>query len=120
MKKRIKYFLLSLLSIVGLLELGILLSVTVFKGQLVEYIIEQDNENRKLIQSYFVSELPVEPENFAEDFQSIHDIVSKHCPLCSYKDYDIDSLYRSFANRIEAEVTTRTIMDYCFVNILRH
>ncbi len=108
MKKSIKYFLLSLLSIVGLLGLGILLSVTVFKDQLVEYIIEQDNENRKLIQSYFVSELPVEPENFSEDFQSIHDIVSKHCPLCSYKDYDIDSLYRSFANRIEAEVTTRT------------
>ena len=76
MKKSIKYFLLSLLSIVGLLGLGILLSVTVFKDQLVEYIIEQDNENRKLIQSYFVSELPVEPEYFAEDFKSIHDIVS--------------------------------------------
>ena len=68
MKKSIKYFLLSLLSIVGLLGLGILLSVTVFRYQLVEYIIEQDNENRKLIQSYFVSKLPVEPENFAEDF----------------------------------------------------
>ena len=108
MKKSVRYFLLSLLSIVGLLGLGILLSVTVFKDQLVEYIIEQDNENRKLIQSYFVSELPVEPETFAEDFQSIHDIVSKHCPLCSYKDYDIDSLSRSFASRIEADVMTKT------------
>ena len=86
----------------------VVLALTVFKQDLIGYIIEQDNENRKQIQYYSVSELPVEPESFEEDFKSIHDIVSKHCPLCSYKDYDIDSLYRSFASRIEADVMTKT------------
>lgn len=108
MKKIVKYSIITVLSIIGLVGVTIIVLVTTFKANLVEYIIEQDNENRKLIQSYFVSELPVESENFAEDFQSIHDIVSKHCSLCSYKDYNIDSLYRSFASRIEADVMTKT------------
>ena len=103
-----KYSIITVLSIIGLVGVTIIVLVTTFKANLVEYIIEQDNENRKLIQSYFVSELPVESENFAEDFQSIHDIVSKHCSLCSYKDYNIDSLYRSFASRIEADMMTKT------------
>ena len=108
MNKFCKSSLISVLSIIALVIIVVVLALTVFKQDLIGYIIEQDNENRKQIQYYSVSELPVEPESFEEDFKSIHDIVSKHCSLCSYKDYNIDSLYRSFASRIEADVMTKT------------
>ena len=70
---------------------------------MIEYVIKLKQEKQKQIQSYYISEIPVEPEYFAEDFKSIHDIVSEKCSLSKQKGYDMDSIYNSFANRIVNE-----------------
>ena len=100
MMKGVKYFLIFVLSILSLLCLTVVLSRTIFKDKLIEYAIKLDQEEQQLIQSYYASEIPVNPENFAEDFKSIHDIVSENSQLCERKGYDLESLYTSFANRI--------------------
>ena len=107
MKKGIKYFLFFVFSILCLLGLTVLFSRTIFKDKLIEYAIKLNQSEQKQIKSYFVSEIPVEPEYFAEDFKSIHDIVSGKCLLCEHKGYDMDSLYYSFANRIANESMTK-------------
>ena len=107
MKKVIKYIFIIVLSILILLGLTILLCRTIFKDELIEYVIKLEQEGQKQIQSYYVSEIPVEPKYFAEDFKSIHDIVSENCSLSEHKGYDMDSLYNLFANRIENESMTK-------------
>ncbi|MBR3757116.1 MAG: peptidase S41 [Bacteroidaceae bacterium] len=107
MKKSFKYILFSVLGIVVFLGLTVLLSRTIFKDKLIEYAIKLNQSEQKMIQSYYVSEIPVEAEYFAEDFKSIHDIVSGKCQLCGHKGYDMDSLYYSFANRIANESMTK-------------
>lgn len=104
MKKLFKYLIVSLLSIVGLLGIAIMLSVTVFKDELIEFVTKSQQEEMK---SYYISELPVEPEQFAEDFKSIHDQVVEKCPLCKQKGYDMDSLYSTFSICIGSEVRTK-------------
>ena len=104
MKKFLKYLVVSILSIVGLLGIAIVLSVTVFKDTLIEFITKSQQEEMK---SYYISELPVEPELFAEDFKSIHDQVVEECSLCKQKGYDMDSLYTTFSSRIGSEVQTK-------------
>lgn len=107
MKKCIKHFLIFALSIFSLFGIIVLLSRTIFKDELIEYAIMLNQEKQKLIKSYYVTEIPVEPENFAEDFKSIHKIVSDNCPLCEQKGYDMDSIFNSFANRIANESMTK-------------
>ena len=107
MKKNIKYLLIFVISILSLIGLTVLLSRTIFKDKLIEYAIKLNQSEQKQIKSYYVSEIPVEPEYFAEDFKSIHDIVSGKCLLCEHKGYDMDSLYYSFANRIANESMTK-------------
>ena len=107
MKKNIKYLLIFVISILSLIGLTVLFSRTIFKDKLIEYAIKLNQDEQKLIQSYYVSEIPVEPENFAEDFKSIHDIVSENCPLSKHKGYDLDSIYNSLANRIANESMTK-------------
>lgn len=103
--KLFKYFAITLLSIVGLLCLAVLIAITVFKDELVEYISHSQQEQ---IKAYYISDIPVEAENFAEDFESIHQQVVESCSLCEQKGYDIDSLYHSFARRIEDQVRTKS------------
>ncbi len=105
--KTLKFIAIAILSIVGLFGLTILLSATVFKDELIECLIEQEKQEQSNIKAYFVSELPVEPENFAEDFKSIHEQVVKNCSLYKQKEYNINSLYKSFANRIGKDVRTK-------------
>ena len=107
MKKCIKYFLFFVFSILCLLGLTVLLSRTIFKDKLIEYAIKLNQSEQKQIKSYYVSEIPVEPEYFAEDFKSIYDIVSENCPLSKHKGYDLDSIYNSLANRIANESMTK-------------
>ena len=107
MKKGIKYFLFFVFSILFLLGLTVLLSRSIFKDKLIEYAIKLNQSEQKQIKSYYVSEIPVEPKYFAEDFKSIHHIVSGKCLLCEHKGYDMDSLYYSFANRIVNESMTK-------------
>ena len=107
MKKGIKYFLFFVFSILCLLGLTVLLSRTILKDKLIEYAIKLNQSEQKQIKSYYVSEIPIEQEYFAEDFKSIHDIVSGKCLLCEHKGYDMDSLNYSFANRIANESMTK-------------
>lgn len=102
--KIFKHFAITLLAIVGLLVLTILLSVTFFKKELVSYL---SKSNQEQIQTYYVADIPVEPENFAEDFKSIHSQVVEKCSLYKQKGYDIDSIYTTFANRIGRNVQTK-------------
>ena len=105
--KTLKFIAITILSIVGLFVLTIVLSATVFKDELIEHLTEQEQKEQGEIKAYFVSELPVEPENFAEDFKSIHEQVVENCSLYKQKDYNIDSIYESFANRIGKDVRTK-------------
>ena len=102
--KIIKRLAITLLAIIGLLVLTILISVTVFKDKLVNYL---SKSNQEQIQTYYVTNIPVEPENFAEDFKSIHSQVVEKCTLYKQKGYDINSIYTSFANRIGNSVHTK-------------
>ena len=102
--KIFKHFAIMLLAIVGLLVLTILLSVTVFKKKLVSYLSQSNQEQ---IQTYYVADIPVEPENFAIDFKSIHSQVVEKCSLYKQKGFDIDSIYTTFAKRIGSNVQTK-------------
>ena len=102
--KIFKHFAIMLLAIIGLLVLTILLSVTVFKKELVSYL---SKSNQEQIQTYYVADIPVEPENFAIDFKSIHSQVVEKCSLYKQKGYDIDSIYTTFANQIGNSVQTK-------------
>ncbi len=104
MRKVIKYFLITLIAIVGLLATTVILCRTIFKDELIKYLTKLQTEE---MTHYFVADIPVEPENFAEDFESIHKQVVENCSLYKQKGYDIDSLYTTFASRIGDDVQTK-------------
>ncbi len=102
--KILKFAAITLLAIVGLLGLTVLLSVTVFRDELINYL---SKSNQEQIQTFYVAHIPVKPENFAEDFKSIHSQVVGECSLYKQKGYDIDSIYTTYANRIGNSVLTK-------------
>lgn len=102
-----KRFLIALFSIVCLLGLVAILSATVFKEELTEWAIKQKMKKYEQLKMYYVAEIPVEPENFAEDFKSIHQQVIKECSLYEQKGINMDSLYATFSKRIGNEVKTK-------------
>lgn len=110
MKKFIKYFFITILTTICLLATVVTLSVTVFKEELVDFLSKAEQQEQP---KHFVSEIPVEPAQFAEDFESIHQQVVEHCSLYKQKGYDIDSLYTVFADRIGRDVQTKT--DYALM-----
>lgn len=110
MRKAIKYLFITLIAIVCLLTTAIVLCRTIFKDELINYLTKLQSEE---MTTYFVADIPVEPENFAEDFESIHKQVVEHCSLYKQKNYDIDSLYITFANRIGHDVQTKS--DYALL-----
>ena len=103
--KALKYFAITLLAAIGLLVLAILLSVTIFRDELANYL---SRSNQTQIQTYYIADIPVEPENFAEDFESIHHQVVENCSLYKQKGYDIDSIYTTYANRIGSSARSKT------------
>lgn len=105
--KRLKYILIGLLCLVGLVGLTIALSVTIFKDELIEFVVNQKQKKYKNFKAYYVAEIPVEPASFAEDFRSIHSLILENCSLYKHKNYDIDSLYTAFASRIGTDVKTK-------------
>ncbi len=52
------------------------------------------------IESHYMSELPLSPEQFTEDFEEISEIVKENYSLYEYKHIDIDALSASYAERI--------------------
>ncbi len=110
MKKILKYVAIALLYLIGLLAVAIVLARTVFRDELIDLLSKLQSEQQI---NYFVADIPVEPDNFADDFESIHQIVIENCSLYPQKDYDIDSLYTAFAERIERDVQTKT--DYALL-----
>ena len=110
MKKFIKYLLITLLATIGILATVVVLVTTVFREELVEMLSKVGQQEQP---KHFVSEIPVESAQFAEDFESIHQQVVEHCSLYKQKGYDIDSLYTAFANRIGRDVQTKT--DYALL-----
>ena len=110
MKKFIKYLLITLLATIGILATVVVLVTTVFREELVEMLAKVGQQEQP---KHFVSEIPVESAQFAEDFESIHQQVVEHCSLYKQKGYDIDSLYTAFADRIGRDVQTKT--DYALM-----
>lgn len=105
MKKVLKYFLIILIAKIAILAITVVLCRTIFKDELIKYLTKLQTEK---MTPCFVANIPVEPENFAEDFESIHKLVVEHCSLYKQKSYDIDSLYTTFASRIGGDVQTKT------------
>lgn len=102
-----KRFLIALFSVVCLLGLVAILSATVFKEELTGWAIKQKMKKYEQLKMYYVAEIPVEPENFAEDFKSIHEQVLEECSLYEQKGINMDSLYSTLAKRIGNEVKTK-------------
>ena len=100
--KILKYFAIILLAVVGLLGLTVLLSATIFRDELRNYL---SKSNQQQIQTYHIVNIPVEPENFAEDFKSIHEQVVEECSLYKQKGYDINSIYATFANIASSDIS---------------
>lgn len=105
MRKVLKYFLIILIAKIAILAITVVLCRTIFKDELITYLTKLQTEE---MTPCFVADIPVEPENFAEDFESIHKLVVEHCSLYKQKSYDIDSLYTTFASRIGGDVQTKT------------
>ena len=105
MRKVLKYFLIILIAKIAILAITVVLCRTIFKDELITYLTKLQTEE---MTPCFVANIPVEPENFAEDFESIHKLVVEHCSLYKQKSYDIDSLYTTFASRIGGDVQTKT------------
>lgn len=105
MRKVLKYFLIILIAKIAILAITVVLCRTIFKDELIKYLTKLQTEK---MTPCFVANIPVEPENFAEDFESIHKLVVEHCSLYKQKSYDIDSLYTTFASRIGGDVQTKT------------
>ena len=104
MKRAFKYFFITLLSVISILCITIILSVTVFRDELINLASKMATEE---VQTYYISDIPVGVEQFAEDFDSIHKQVVEECSLYQQKDYDIDSLYTLFADRIVQNIRTK-------------
>ena len=66
-------------------------------GLIILKIYEKKQDD---IQSYYANEIPVEPEEFINDFESIHNIVKKNYSLYESKHIDMDSLGTIFGQRI--------------------
>ncbi|MBE6309999.1 MAG: peptidase S41 [Bacteroidales bacterium] len=107
-RMRKKHFVIIALSIVLVLVLTAVLSVTVFKEELIEWVVQQKMKEYEKYKSYYVAEIPVESENFAEDFEDIHKQVVKECSLWEHKGINMDSLYNVFAKRIVTDVKSKT------------
>lgn len=69
---------------------------------LISYVLFLKYFAEKEIQvtSYYAEELPLEPAQFPEDFEEIHQIVLTNYSLYSAKQLNMDSLYRTFSARI--------------------
>ena len=60
-----------------------------------------------MAKSYYLSELPLTKEEFAGDFEEIHQTVAENYSLYRQKGIDMDSLHRVYAGRVaQAETTT--------------
>ncbi len=56
---------------------------------------------------FYISELPLQPSEFAADFEEVHQIVMENYSLYKNKKLDMDSLYRVYSTRAsEAKTTT--------------
>ena len=69
-----------------------------------------------MARSYYLSELPLTREQFADDFEEIHRTVAEHYSLYRQKGIDMDSLHRVYAGRVaQAQTTTdygKLVMEY--------
>lgn len=59
-----------------------------------------------MTESYYLSELPLTKEAFAEDFEEIHRTVVENYSLYPQKGIDMDSLHRVYAERVAQAKTT--------------
>ena len=69
-----------------------------------------------MAKSYYMSELPLTREQFADDFEEMHRTVVENYSLYRQKGIDMDSLYRIYAGRVaQAQTTTdygKLVMEY--------
>ena len=60
-----------------------------------------------MARSYYLNELPLTREQFADDFEEIHRTVVERYSLYRQKGIDMDSLHRVYAGRVaQAQTTT--------------
>lgn len=91
----------KVLKVAGIVLLVLLLAL----GGLVAYAYWFYQE--PMAESYYLSELPLTKEDFANDFEEIHGTVLENYSLYRQKGIDMDSLHRVYAGRVvQAQTTT--------------
>lgn len=89
----------KVLKIAGIVVLVLLLAFGGLVGY-AYYTYKKDNSRTGVW--YYANELPLTPDQYAADFDEIHQIVVDNYSLYRQKGLDMDSLYRVFAPRIGA------------------
>ncbi len=102
--KLIGRILAAIVLLVGLAFVGLVIYVKYF------YSSEEEIESR------YMSELPLSPDQFTEDFAEISGIVKENYSLYESKHIDIDALSASYAERIgklsTAEEYGKALLEY--------
>lgn len=91
--KLIGRILAAIVLLIGLAFVGLVVYVKYFYSSEVE------------VERHYLSELPLSPDEFAEDFAEISEIVKDNYSLYASKHIDIDALSSSYAERIEKSST---------------
>ena len=86
--KLIRRILVAIVLLIGLAFVGLVIYAKYFYSSEVE------------IESHYISELPLSPDQFAEDFAEISGIVKENYSLYESKHIDIDALSASYTERI--------------------
>lgn len=83
----------------------LLVLICIVLGGLVIYAKYFHSSNIKTV-SYYVTDFPVSPSQFSDEFENIHEVVKDNYSLYQSKQINIDSLYSKFANKLNNQITT--------------
>lgn len=93
---------------ISLIVFGSILGVFLILLTVGLIILKIEEKKQDDIQSFYANEIPVEPEEFINDFESIHNIVKENYSLYESKHIDMDSLGTVFGQRISGrEIVTK-------------
>ncbi len=87
----------------------LLILLITFVGLFVYARFFYGSDDELEIKQFFISELPLQPSEFATDFDEMHQIVMENYSLYEIKELEMDSLYQSFSERVRQ---ARTTADY--------
>lgn len=87
---------------------GFVLLLAVAYVGIYSYSKFYQNGDEEDVVRHYMTDIPIEPSQFKEDFDDIHRQVVKHYKLYKQKGISMDSLYNVFAEKLKNEVKTKT------------